>query len=71
MSEERTLTDNEGDTALGKRMGLWELVVCFVFIKPASRMFSRVISRAYERSFISSTQLHELHAIWDRMFRGK
>jgi hypothetical protein len=71
VSEERTLTDDEGDTALGRRMGFLEMLVCFVFIKPASRMFSRVLSRAYERSFISSTQYHELHAIWDRMYRGE
>ena len=48
-----------------------EALVMFMFAKPASRLFSRVIGRAHERGFINSEQLHDIHGIWNRLVLGQ
>jgi hypothetical protein len=61
---ERTLTNEEGDVHILRPTGL--------FAKIKRRMIGRAIyifiNRAYERGFINSRALHELHAMSDRCF---
>lgn len=58
-------------TNMKEKLTLSETIIMFIFAHGATRLFSRVVNRAYERSFINSTQLHEIHAIWNRMILGR
>ena len=51
-------------------MKWWRFALVQLCRKPLNEIFSRVIGRAYERGFINSVQMHEIHGIWNRMVNG-
>jgi hypothetical protein len=67
----KELTPKQQDDIICKQplseMGRWRFFLFMLGRAGAHEIFCRVVGRAYERSFINSTQLHELHGIWNRM----
>lgn len=62
---------NDLDMSLDKQYlyerSLYERIIFFLFKKPINTLIKTALGRAYERQEISSSEMHSVAAITDRM----